>query len=64
MVFRCLEITLLFLTSLVPKVSFSPTPDSDFSFSLGLNLADNNDPAEVLNLPERIAEKTGIIEKY
>ncbi len=48
-----------FLTSLVPKVSFSPTPDSDFSFSLGLNLADNNDPTEILNLPERIAEKTG-----
>lgn len=48
-----------FLTSLVPKISFSPTPDSDFSFSLGLNLADNNDPTEILNLPERIADKTG-----
>lgn len=48
-----------FLTSLVPKISFSPTPDTDFSFSLGLNLTDNNDSAEILNLPERIAEKTG-----
>ena len=48
-----------FLTSLVPKISFSPTPDTDFSFSLGLNLADNNDSEEILNLPEHIAEKTG-----
>lgn len=48
-----------FLSSLVPKISFSPTPDSDFSFSLGLNIADTNDPMEILNLPERIAEKTG-----
>lgn len=32
---------------------------TDFSFSLGLNLTDNNDSAEILNLPERIAEKTG-----
>lgn len=48
-----------FLTSLVPKISFSPTPDTDFSFSLGLNLSDNNDSTEILNLPERIAEKTG-----
>lgn len=56
---QVLDFVKQFLTSLVPKVSFSPTPDSDFSFSIGLNLADNNDPTEILNLPERIAEKTG-----
>lgn len=48
-----------FLSTLVTKVTFSPTPDSDFSFSFGLNLTDTNDPTEILNLPERIAEKTG-----
>lgn len=47
------------LANLAPKVTFSPSPDADFSFSLGLNLNDMNDPAELLNLPERIAEKTG-----
>lgn len=48
-----------FLATLVPKISFSPTPDSDFTFSLGLNFSDSDDPAEILNLPERIAAKTG-----
>lgn len=47
------------LANLAPKVTFSPSPDADFSFSLGLNLNEVNDPTELLNLPERIAEKTG-----
>lgn len=48
-----------FLSSLAPKISFSPTPDSDFSFSLGLNFQDTADTAEILNLPEQIAKKMG-----
>ena len=56
---QLLEYVKQFLSSLVPKVSFSPTPDTDFSFSLGLNLKDLDDPTEILNLPERIAQQTG-----
>lgn len=56
---QLLEYVKQFLSNLVPKVSFSPTPDTDFSFSLGLNLKDYDDPSEILNLPERIAQQTG-----
>lgn len=48
-----------FLTSLVPQISFSPSPDSTMSLSLGINMRSCDKPEEVLNLPERIAEKTG-----
>ncbi|MBO7558740.1 MAG: ATP-binding protein, partial [Bacteroidaceae bacterium] len=48
-----------FLTRVVPKVSFSPGPNSEFSLSLGIN-PETHTPDEILNLPERIAEKRGI----
>ncbi len=48
-----------FLTRVVPKVSFSPEPNSEFSLSLGIN-PETHTPDEILNLPERIAEKRGV----
>ena len=48
-----------FLTRVVPKVSFSPEPNSQFSLSLGIT-PETHTPDEILNLPERIAEKRGI----
>lgn len=48
-----------FLSSLVPQISFSPSPDSNMSLSLGLNIKTLDKPEEVLNLAERIAEKAG-----
>lgn len=48
-----------FLASLVPQISFSPTPDSNLSLSIGLNIKDCERPEEILNLPERIATKMG-----
>lgn len=48
-----------FLTRVVPKVSFSPEPNSEFSLSLGIT-PETHTPDEILNLPERIAEKRGI----
>lgn len=48
-----------FLSSLVPQISFSPSPDSNLSFSVRLDLKDCENPEEVLNLPERVAEKIG-----
>lgn len=56
---QLLDYVKTFLSSLVPKVTFSPTPDSDFSFSIGLNINDKDEPTEILNLPERIAERIG-----
>lgn len=56
---QLMEYVKQFLSSLVPKISFSPTPDSDLSFSLGLNFQENGDTTEILNLPERIAAKLG-----
>jgi len=57
---QVLDLAKRFLTSLVPKLTFSPSPDSDFSLSLGLNLKDNEESQDILNLPERIATKLGI----
>ena len=48
-----------FLVSVVPRVTYSPEPNTDFSLSLGINPRSNT-PEEILNLPERIAEKRGI----
>lgn len=48
-----------FILSITPKITYGPEPYNDFSFSLGLS-AKNNSPEEILNLPERIAEKRGI----
>lgn len=47
-----------FLSRLVPRLSFSPEPNHDFSLSLGIT-PKNYTPEEILNLPERIAQKKG-----
>ena len=41
---------------LSPRISFSPDPSMDFSFSLGITAKDYS-PEEVLGLAERIAQK-------
>ena len=48
-----------FLVRLTPKVSFSPEPMSDISFSLGIT-PQNYQPEEILQLPELIAKEKGI----
>lgn len=48
-----------FIMSITPKISFSPTPGSDFTLSLGIS-KDRNSPEEILNLPELIASKRGV----
>lgn len=48
-----------FILSITPQITYSPEPYTDFSFSLGLNPRSNS-PEEILNLPERIAEKRDI----
>ncbi len=47
-----------FLVRISPKVSFSPSPDTDFSISLGIS-PQNYKPEEILQLPEKIAAKNG-----
>ncbi len=47
-----------FLSRLVPKISFTPEPNQDFSISLGIT-PKNYKPEEILNLPELIAQKRG-----
>ena len=48
-----------FLGRIVPKISISPGPASEYSISLGIRPKDIS-PEEVLSLPERIAEKKDI----
>ncbi len=47
-----------FVARLVPKISFSPEPNSDISLSLGITPATHS-PEEILNLPEHIAQQRG-----
>ncbi len=47
-----------FLVRLTPKISFTPDPTSDFSFSLGITPKDYA-PEEILQLPELLAEQIG-----
>ncbi len=47
-----------FIMSIAPAIHYSPEPTSDFSLSLGINRR-NNPPEEILQLPERIAQKRG-----
>ena len=47
-----------FLSRLVPKISFSPEPNQDFSISLGIT-PKTYKPEEILNLPELIAQRRG-----
>lgn len=48
-----------FLIHVVPQISFSPAPQSDFSLSLGIT-PQTYSPEQILNLPEVIAKKRGI----
>ncbi len=48
----------LFLSRISPKISLGPDPTSDFSISLELN-PKSEDVNEILQLPEKIAEKKG-----
>ena len=47
-----------FLSRLVPKISFSPESNQNFSISLGIT-PKTYKPEEILNLPELIAQKRG-----
>lgn len=48
----------LFLSRITPKISFGTDPMTDFSISLELN-PKNDDITEILQLPEKIAQKKG-----
>lgn len=56
---KMLETAKEFIMSVVPKVIYSPEPNTEFALSLGIN-PKSNTPGEILNLPERIAQKRGI----
>lgn len=45
-----------FLGRIVPKISISPDPSTEYSISLGIRPKDIS-PEEILSLPEKIAEK-------
>lgn len=47
------------IMSITPKISYSPEPGSTYTLSLGIT-PKTNTPEEILNLPERIAQKKGI----
>jgi hypothetical protein len=48
----------LFLSRISPKITLGPDPTTDFSVSLELN-PKSNDVDEILQLPEKIAQKKG-----
>ena len=48
----------LFLARITPKISIGPDPMTDFSISLEIN-PKSNDIDEILQLPEKIAQKKG-----
>lgn len=56
---QALENAKQFLLRISPKISFSPDPTTDFSLSLGIT-PQSHTPEEILNLPERIAQKNDI----
>lgn len=47
------------IMSITPKISYSPEPGSTYTLSLGIS-PKTNTPEEILNLPERIAQKKEI----
>ena len=53
-----LENAKLFLSRISPKISMGPDPMNDFSISLEMN-PKSNDVDEILQLPEKIAQKQG-----
>ena len=56
---KMIETAKEFIMSIVPKVTYSPEPNTEFALSLGISPSSNT-PEEILNLPERIALKRGI----
>lgn len=52
------DLTKGFVERLAPKISLSPDPVSDYSISLGIT-PKTHTPEEVLELPEKIAQKKG-----
>lgn len=48
-----------FIMSITPKISYSPDPGTEYTLSLGIT-PKTNTPEEILNLPERIAQKKGV----
>jgi len=48
-----------FITSITPKISFSPDLNADFTLSLGID-KNRNSAEEILNLPEKIALERNI----
>ena len=48
-----------FIMSIAPKIIYSPMPGTDYALQLGIN-SKTNTPEEILNLPEKIAQKRGI----
>lgn len=48
-----------FIMSITPKVIYSPEPGGEYTLSLGIT-PKSNTPEEILNLPERIAQKKGV----
>lgn len=48
-----------YIMSITPKITYSPEPGSAYTLSLGITPKANT-PEEILNLPERIAQKKGI----
>lgn len=56
---QALSLAKSFLSRLSPKVSLSPDPSQDFSISLNIG-PKTESPDEILNLPEKIAQKRNI----
>ena len=56
---RAMDYVKEFLVRLVPKVSFSPEANTEFSLSLGIT-PESYTPEEILNLPEEIAQSKGV----
>ena len=52
------DIAVGFIERLVPKLSVSPEPGVEYSFSLGIT-PKTHSPEEVLSLPQKIAERKG-----
>ena len=56
---KMIETAKEFLVSISPKIVYNPEPNTEFGFSVGVS-PKTNTPEEILNLPERIAQKRGI----
>ena len=48
-----------FIMSITPRITYSQDPGTEYTLSLGIN-PKMNTPEEILDLPERIAQKKGI----